>query len=645
MRLTRFFMKTIFLVPAIGFSLFFGAAANAVTPTIDEVAKLIASDGETSDYLGYSVAVNGDTAVVGSYGDDDLGSEAGAAYIYIRDSAGVWSLQQKLTASDGVADDRFGWRVAVDGDTVVVGIESWDFFAPPPGAAYVFTRDSAGLWSEQQKLTAYDGEAGDYFGQSIALSLDTIVIGAAGDDDVGTNAGAAYVYTRDSAGLWSLQQKLTAIFGTDNDSFGNSLDLDGETAVIGTSGYYFDTDGTYIQSGAAYAFTRDSSGVWTEQELDPNVNVETEWYGKAVAVSGDSIAVGAYGDSQIELGAGATYLFNRDSTGVWSLQQKLTASNGAANDKFGFSVDMDGDNLVVGAYTDDDNGTDAGSVYLFTRDTTGVWNEQLKLLSSDGLDYDYMGYAVGISASSVVAGAYLHDTSTGANAGATYVFDILPSADGPDITLTPSALDFGDVMVGQSAEQLVTVSNFGTAELLLFDIALANGIDYSQINDCPASLLPAEACQIAVTFAPTLEGLLTDALTILSDDPDQPSASVTLSGSGITLLPDLTVTDISTPRTMTGGKLATLGVTVANQGSADVTGSYWVTLYLDNTLIAAEYVTDAPLAGTEVSYSWSVQIPDLNRGTYILEAVVDLDNTVLELDETNNNLTKSVKIN
>ena len=645
MRLTRFFMKTIFLIPAIGFSLFFGAAANAVTPAIDEVAKLIASDGEFADYLGYSVAVDGDTALVGVYGDDDLGNESGAAYIFTRDSAGVWSQQQKLTASDGLADDRFGWAVAVHGDTAVIGKESWDFFAPPPGAAYVFTRDSAGLWSEQQKLTAYDGEAGDYFGESVALSLDTIVIGASGDDDVATGSGAAYVYTRDSAGLWSLQQKLTANFGTDNDSFGRSLDVDGDTAVIGTSGYYLDSDGTYIQSGFAYAFTRDSSGVWTEQELSPNVNVDSDWYGRAVAVSGDSIVVGAYGDSQIDLGAGATYLFNQDSAGVWSLQQKLIASDAAASDNFGFSVDMDGDNLVVGAYREDANGTDAGSVYVFTRDTSGVWNEQLKLLSSDGLDYDYLGFSVGISASTVVAGAYLQDTSMGANAGAAYVFDILPSADGPDIALTPSSLDFGDVMVGQSAEQLVTVSNFGTAELALYDIFIANGVDFSQINDCPTILLPAEACQIAVTFTPTLEGLLTDALTILSDDPDQPSASVTLSGSGITLLPDLTVTEISTPRTMTGGKLATLGVTVANQGSADVTGSYWVTLYLDNTLIAAEYVSDAPLAGTEVSYSWSVQIPDLNRGTYILEAVVDLDDAIMELDETNNSLTKSVKIN
>ena len=138
---------------------------------------------------------------------------------------------------------------------------------------------------------------------------------------------------------------------------------------------------------------------------------------------------------------------------------------------------------------------------------------------------------------------------------------------------------------------------------------------------------------------------MSDTLTVVSNDPDQPSTSVDLSGTGVTLLPDLTVTNIDTPSRMTGGKLATLGVTVANQGTADVTGSYWVSLYLDGILIAAEYVTDAPLAGSEVSYSWNVTLPDLNRGTYVMEAVVDMDDSIMELDETNNTLSKSVKIN
>jgi hypothetical protein len=639
-------MKKIYLLPAIVFSLAYGAAANAVTPAINEVAKLLASDGEASDYLGYTVAIDGDTAVVGAYGDDDLGSEAGAAYVFTRDSSGVWSQQQKLTASDGVADDRFGWKVDVNGGTIVVGKESWDFFAPPPGAAYVFTRDSTGVWSEQQKLTAFDGEAGDYYGQAVAVNLDTIVIGASGDDDLGTDTGAAYVYVHDGGGTWNLQQKLTASNGVDSDSFGNVVDVDGNTAVIGTSGSYIDDNGTAIQTGAAYAFTRDSNGFWTEQELDPNVNVDTEWYGRDVAVSGDTIAVGAYGDSDVDVFAGAVYLFNRDTTtGVWSLQQKVTASDGAANDKLGFSVDLDGDNLVAGAYTDDENGTDSGSAYVFSRDANGVWNEQLKLVSSDGADYDYLGFSVEISASSVLTGAYLDDTALGANTGSAYVFELQSSVEGPAISLASSAVDFGDVAVGLSAEQLVTVSNLGTTELTLFDIYVEGGIDFSQVNDCPSSLLPLEACQIAVTFTPPTDGVFSDTLTVLSDDPDQPAASVSLSGTGVSLLPDLIVTDISTPRTMTGGKVASLGVTIANQGSVDVIGGYYVTLYLDGLQIETQYVADAPAAGTEIIFSWNVTIPDLNRGTYVLEALVDQFDNILELDETNNTLAKSVKIN
>jgi len=637
----------IFFIPAIGASLVYGAVANAVTPTIGEVAKLIASDGGFSDSFGYSVAVDGDTAVIGAYGDDDLGTDSGAAYVFTRDAAGVWSLQQKLTASDGASDNRFGWAVAVHGDIAVIGNESWDFFDPPPGAAYVFTRDSAGVWSEQQKLTAYDGVGGDYFGESVAVSGSTIVVGAYGDDDVGTDSGSVYVFTSDSGGTWSLQQKLTANYGTSDDWFGRSLDVDGDTTVVAAWGY--DYNGTIVESGVVYVFTRDSGGVWTEQqELTPRENVDYDWYGRSVAVSGDSVAIGAYGDDQIDLNTGATYVFVRDSAGVWSEQQKLLASDAASGDNFGFSVAMDGDNLVVGAYGDDANGTDAGSAYVFTRDTTGIWSEQVKLLANDGLDYDYLGFAgrgIGISASTVVAGAPLHDTSTGANAGAGYVFDILPSADGPDITLAPSTVDFGEVMVGQTAEQIVTLSNYSTAELALFEISIASGVDFSQTNDCPATLPAAEACQIKVSFTPTLDGALSDAVTVLSDDPDQPSVSLVLLGSGITLLPDLVVTNLSVPRTLTADKLASISVTIANQGSADVTGGYWVSLYMDDILLAAEWVSDAPLVGTELEFSWSVLIPDLSSGSHILKAIVDTDDDIMELDETNNSLSKSVKIN
>lgn len=638
-------MNKIYSILVAGICLLSGAAAYAATPTITEVEKLIAADGAGADYFGYSVAVDGDTAVIGAYGDDDLGNESGAAYIYTRDAAGAWSQQQKLTASDGVADDRFGWVVAVEGDIAVVGRESYDYFTPPNGAAYVFTRDSAGVWTERQKLTAYDGFAGDRFGESLAMSGNTIVVGAKGDDDQGTYSGSVYVFTSDSAGAWSLQQKLIANQGASADWFGGALDIDGDTAVITASGYDFSP--TIADSGIVYVFTRDGSGVWTEQQgllpSDPASNL----YGQSVAVNGDSVVIGASVDDQTGVNAGAAYVFTRDSTGAWNDQQKLTASDAAAGDYFGQSVDIEGTTLVIGAYGDDDNGTDAGSAYAFTRDSTGVWNEQVKLLASDGVDYDYLASAtkaVGLSAGTVVAGARLADTAAGASVGSAYVFEIAPSADAPDIALSTSAVDFGEILVGQTAQDVVTLTNYGAMELTVSGISVASGVDFSQTHNCPAILQPAEACQITVSFSPTIEGALSDLLTVLSNDPDEPSVSVSLSGSGITQLPDLVVTNIASPDTLIANDYATINVTIANQGGADVTAGYYVYLYLGDSFLALDWVSAAPAAGMTKDLSWFVKIPRLPKGTYNLKAIVDTYDHILEGDETNNTLTKPVSV-
>ncbi|MSQ08671.1 MAG: hypothetical protein EXR44_05165, partial [Dehalococcoidia bacterium] len=183
--------------------------------------KLTASDGAANDFFGYSVAVSGDTAVVGAWGDD---SAKGSAYVFTR-SGSTWTQQQKLTASDGAAIDYFGYSVAVSGDTAVVGAYGDDSYK---GSAYVFTR-SGSTWTQQQKLTASDGAANDYFGGSVAVSGDTAVVGAYGDD---SEKGSAYVFTR-SGSTWTQQQKLTASDGAANDFFGWSVAVSGDTAVVG----------------------------------------------------------------------------------------------------------------------------------------------------------------------------------------------------------------------------------------------------------------------------------------------------------------------------------------------------------------------------------------------------------------------------
>jgi hypothetical protein len=210
-----------------------------IDPTWSEQQKLTASDAAWNDDFGTSVALSGDTAVVGAPFDDDAGSASGSAYVFVR-SGTRWSQQQKLTASDAAPNDDFGLAVALSGDTAVVGAEN--------NSAYVFVR-SGTRWSEQQKLTASDAAAGagGFFGNSVAVSGDTAVVGAYADVDAGGDSGAAYVFVR-SGTRWSEQQKLTASDAAAGIRFGNSVAVSGDTAVVGA---YADD--------SAYVFVRPSA--------------------------------------------------------------------------------------------------------------------------------------------------------------------------------------------------------------------------------------------------------------------------------------------------------------------------------------------------------------------------------------------------
>ena len=389
-------------------------------------AKLTASDGAAGDRFGYSVAVDGDTAVAGAFGDADNGSASGSAYVFTRES-GVWRQSAKLTATDGARGDYFGWSVAVDGDTAVVGALFDDDNGSQSGAAYVFTRES-GVWSQSAKLTASNGAAGDYFGQSVAVDGDTAVAGAWRDADNGSDSGSAYVFTRES-GVWSQSAKLTASNGARGDRFGWSVAVDGDTAVAGA------------ESGAAYVFTRES-GVWRQSaKLTASDGAAGDNFGQSVAVDGDTAVAGAYLDDDHGSESGAAYVFTRES-GVWRQSAKLTATDGVRGDRFGWSVAVDGDTAVAGAYLDDDHGPESGSAYVFTRES-GVWSQSAKLTASDGAREDWFGCSVAVDGDTAVAGAY-RDDDNGADSGSAYVFTRESGVWRQSAKLTPSDGARGD---------------------------------------------------------------------------------------------------------------------------------------------------------------------------------------------------------
>ncbi len=399
-----------------GVLLLIAMSAWAVTP-VEEV-KLLADDGAPNDFFGFNVALSGDTAVIGATKvDDDIrGVDVGAAYVFTR-SGNSWHQQAKLTADDGAAKDEFGGKVALSGDTAVIGAIFQDDKGDNSGSAYVFTR-SGTTWNQQVKLTAADGAEGDAFGQSIALSGDTVVIGAPHDDDKGNDAGSVYVFTR-SGTTWSQQVKLTAADGVAGDVFGISIAFSGDTIVIGADL----NDEKALNAGAVYVFTRSGSS-WSQQaKITAADGAETDIFGVRVALYGDTILISARRDDDDVMGidAGSAYIFTRTGT-TWQQQIKLTASDGAADDRFGRSVALVADTAVIGAMFQDDKGDNSGSAYVFTRSGT-TWSQQVKLTAADGAEGDVFGWSVALSDDTAVITAP-HDDDKGNESGSAYVFEI-----------------------------------------------------------------------------------------------------------------------------------------------------------------------------------------------------------------------------
>ena len=391
---------------------------DACDPNNDlETPKLLASDGVINDRFGFAVAVDGASALIGAPYDDSF---TGSAYAFTRDSLGRW-VEQKLTASDRATGDRFGNAVAIDGDTALIAAHWDDYRCGNCGSVYVFTRDQQGVWSEQQELFAVnDLLSSQYFGQSVALDGDTAVVGVDGDDDFGSSSGAAHVFVRNAQGTWIHQQKLTASDAESLDRLGVSVAVDGDTAVAGA---YLEGEGGQ-QAGAAYVFTRNAQGTWSEQQkLTASDAAAEDFFGFSVAVDTDTALIGAFYDDDQGNRSGSSYIFTRDAQGVWNEHQKLIASDGTASNRFGYAVAMDGDTAVIGADSAPRNFARPGAAYLFKRDMLGNWSEQQILIANDGAHEDLFGHAVAIGSDTVVIGAELDDDN-GDRSGSAYAFPL-----------------------------------------------------------------------------------------------------------------------------------------------------------------------------------------------------------------------------
>jgi hypothetical protein len=327
----------------------------------------------------------------------------------------------KLTASDGAADDYFGQSVSISGDYAIVGAYYDDDSASNSGSAYIFKRDGTS-WSEQAKITASDGAADDRFGVSVSISGDYAIVGACRDDDGGSSSGSAYIFKHDGTS-WSEQAKITASDGAADDMFGR-------------------TDDSGSDSGSAYIFKRDGTS-WGEQaKITASDGAAGDLFSYPVSISGDYAIVGAYLDDDSGSDSGSAYIFKRDGTS-WGEQAKITASDVAGDDRFGISVSISGDYAIVGACYDDDSGSDSGSIYIFKRDGTS-WGEQAKITASDGAGGDLFGASVSISGDYATVSAH-RDDDRGSDSGSAYIFKRDGTSWGEQAKITASDGAAGDL--------------------------------------------------------------------------------------------------------------------------------------------------------------------------------------------------------
>ncbi len=406
------------------------ATPAAAQCTANEIGKCNSSDMAQAGAFGAAVSLNGNVLAIGSPQDDTNGSFAGAAFVHRFDGV-AWAEETKLTPSDGDSSDQFGHVVAVSGDTIVVGAPNDEQAGTLSGSAYVFRYDGAS-WIQGPKLIASDAAVFDQFGFGVAVFEDVIVVGAYGD---ASSRGAAYVFRR-NAGVWTQEQKLTASDGAAGDRFGEAVTVQQDRIFVGAP---YDDDGA-SQAGSVYVFEFGNS--WLEvgklHPSNPSLNLG---FGGSLSVDGNVLLVGATYSGALD--DGAAYVYRGNGRG-WVQEAQLIPSDGGPNDEYGKSVAIVGSYAVVGANSHDENAVSVGAGYLYFFDGVS-WTEVAKLLASDGESGDQFGDSVATDGSTIVIGAFI-GPGINPQSGTTYLFSGLADCN------KNGADDICDIATGQSSD-------------------------------------------------------------------------------------------------------------------------------------------------------------------------------------------------
>lgn len=374
-------------------------AEPTARPSCRPLIELSRKDGAAGDRFGWNLDISGNTIAVGAYRDDDNGDNSGSVYVFshsAEDGAGSWSHVDKVLASDGMDNDRFGFDVAISDGILVVGSRSTEK-GDNSGSAYIFTQDEIGVWREVSKVFASNGTTADQFGRNIAVDGNFVVVGAWGDDNGnGDSSGSSYVYKRQLEGIWEEEAKIFPSSSAAGDYFGVSVGISDETGTI-VAGAWGD-DGRGIDSGSATIFSRSEDGTWQEEMmLYASDGKAGDEFGFSCAIFGNTAVIGAPNNRDRGVNAGAAYVFSRNTNGSWQEKAKLLAPDGAVRDRFGLSVNIHGKNILIGA-------PGRARAYLFSQ-IEGNWTNVRKLQATDGAALLF-GWSVAISEQTLVVGDY-----------------------------------------------------------------------------------------------------------------------------------------------------------------------------------------------------------------------------------------------
>jgi hypothetical protein len=362
----------------------------------------MASDAAAGDYFGNSVSISGDYIIVGAGGEDSGGSDSGAAYIFHRTGINAWDTGTKIVAPDAQTNDYFGGPVSINGDYVIVGAGGEDSGGSNSGAAYIFHRTGINAWDTGTKIVAPDAVTNDSFGSSVSINGNYAIVGAV-QKNIGPiwAVGAAYIFHRTGTNTWDAGTKIMAFDPVGSDQFGSSVSISGDYAIAGVPG-------KNSGDGAVYIFHRTGTNTWDAGiKIIASDAATGNAFGGSVSISGDYIVAGANEPTD-----GGIYIYHRIGTNVWDSGIKIPTMVGS----FGTSVSIDGDYVVSGS--PGEGIINSGAARIYHRIGTNIWDSGIKIVAYDPELLDSFGGSVSINGNYIVIGA----RNKNSYAGAAYVF-------------------------------------------------------------------------------------------------------------------------------------------------------------------------------------------------------------------------------